>query len=129
MARRKIRKKDDGIIDVLLDSPWQVSVIFSIVAFILLQWIIPSQFSHNLFLAAFVSTLKSAAPFTLLFLIPGLLVYIKQKLNKAPHDLALNINESSPPYTNTAPNYSQDKSKEVPLVDPIKTPRPSMSGH
>ena len=122
MARRRTRKKDDGILDILLDSPWQVSVIFSIVAFILLRWIIPSQFSHNQYLTAFSNTSKSVAPFALLFLIPGLLVYIKQKLNKAPHDLSSIIKESSLAYVNTVPVYSQHKIKGFPKVDPIKTP-------
>ena len=122
MARRRSRKKDDGIIEVLLNSPWQVSVIFSIVAFILLRWIIPSQFSHNQFLAAFGNTSKKVAPFSLLFLIPGLLVFIKQKLNKAPYDLSSSIKESGLAYVNTVPVYSQHKIKEFPKVDPIKTP-------
>lgn len=122
MARRRSRKKDDGIIDVLLNSSWQVSFVFSIAAFTLLRWIIPSQFSHNQYLTAFVSTSKSAAPYALLFLIPGLLVYIKQKLNKVPHDLSLVIKESSLAYVNTVPVYSQHKIKEFPKEDPINAP-------
>lgn len=121
MARRNNRKKGAGIIDILLDSPWQVSVIFSVAAFIFLRWIIPSQFSHSQALAALGNASKSAAPYTLLFLIPGLLVFIRQKLNKSPNDLNLIIKNSSLSYVNTSPVYSKHKIKEAPKVDPIKT--------
>lgn len=118
----KKKKKNDGIIEVLLNSPWQVSVIFSIVAFILLRWIIPTQFSRNPYLATFGSASKSAAPFTLLFLIPGLLGYIKQMLNKSPDDLPLVKKEPSHSFNNTVPNYSQNKLQELPKLDSIETP-------
>ncbi|MBC7698535.1 MAG: restriction endonuclease [Bacteroidia bacterium] len=67
---------------------------------------------------------KSAAPFALLFLIPGLLVYVKQNLNRAPKDLTLIKRKSAEPYVNTTPNYSQNKLKDIPSFNQVKIPEP-----
>lgn len=71
MARKK--KNNEKLADLHLTSPWQVSVIFSVVGFIALRWIIPSQFSHSPYLTSLAEISKSIAPFMGFFLIPGML--------------------------------------------------------
>jgi len=79
MARRKTRKKDDGILELLLNAPWQGGVIFTAFIFAFLRWFIPSQLSHNQILLPLGNLSKNLAPLTLLLLIPVLLAYFKQK--------------------------------------------------
>jgi restriction system protein len=48
MARRRGRN-NEGLITVLLALPWQVSVVLSIIAFVVMKWIIPSSFHSPVF--------------------------------------------------------------------------------
>lgn len=51
MARsRGRRKRSESLVEMLLESPWQVSVIFGVVVFIGLKWILPAIAASNMFL-------------------------------------------------------------------------------
>ncbi len=45
MARRRSRKDDVNIVSVLLNAPWQISAVLAVVAFGVMRWVVPSQFT------------------------------------------------------------------------------------
>lgn len=118
MARRK-NNNNGSLFDVLLASPWQVSVIFSVVGFIVLRWVIPSQFSNSSHLASLAMASKNFAPLMVLFLIPGVLSYIKQHHNKPqsyklPVELTLTRQTTTIAYTNTLTHHARNVSAKAP---------------
>lgn len=76
MARRR---KNEGLVEVLLDAPWQVSVILAFVSYVALRWLIPSYLSQSVLLASLGATSRNFAPFSAFILVPGLFSYIKQQ--------------------------------------------------
>ncbi len=45
MAQRRNRKGDVNIVAVLLNAPWQISAVLAVVAFGVMRWVMPSQFT------------------------------------------------------------------------------------
>jgi restriction system protein len=58
MARRR---KSAGLAELLIASPWWVSIVFGCVAFIALRWVIPSIVVHNPFLTGIAKLSQSVA--------------------------------------------------------------------
>lgn len=120
MARKN--KNNEKLFDLLLSSPWQVSVIFSVVGFIALRWVIPSQFSHSPHLVSLAEVSKSIAPFMGFFLIPGMLSYLRQPKNSMAHQPALRPQHSSLAYPNTISLYSNKASLPITIQLEVNEP-------
>ncbi len=79
MAKRRSYKKDEHLISVLLDAPWQWGAGFAAVVFVAMRWIIPSFF-HSPILAPFGGMISGLAPITaILFLIISLVSYVRNR--------------------------------------------------
>lgn len=62
----------DLILDILVTSPWWVSVIFSACVYVILKWILPTLHIENIILKNFVLPLNKMAAFVaVIFLIPA----------------------------------------------------------
>lgn len=55
------RKRKQSGIDVLIQSPWWVSVVIGVVGYIVLRWLIPSAFSSNPYLISLAAMSRSFA--------------------------------------------------------------------
>ena len=64
MARR-----DESILNLLVECPWWVSVLVSGIAFVLLRFILPSIDFQSIFIKSFAKGLSSVAPFAALVLL------------------------------------------------------------
>lgn len=82
------RRNQQGLFEALADSPWHVSVVFTIVVFICLKWAIPSYLSSNPHLKSIALGISQCAWFSLVFLIPGFFSFIKN--SKDPHIPSVN---------------------------------------
>lgn len=83
MTKRKSRKSNKGLLNFLLNSPWQVSVFFTIAIFVLMKWVIPSYISHDRFLGPLADKISGIAPFSLLLLFLALISYLSNKETKS----------------------------------------------
>lgn len=85
MARRRGRgRKDQSFVEVLLSSPWQVSVGLGVVAFVGLRWILPAMAGGNMFLKPLSAAVSSVAwLFAGAFFLIGAIVFAKGKAVKA----------------------------------------------
>jgi restriction system protein len=85
MARRKRgSEKDESLIDVLLASPWQVSIGVGVAVFIGLKWILPALAGDNMFLKPISSAASSVAwLFAGVFFLIGAVVFAKKKAETA----------------------------------------------
>ncbi len=75
MARRK-----DGILEILTEVPWWVSVVVSCAVYVVMRWVLPSIEFENRYL----NGLANAAPqtawfFALILLFPGVVSFLKRK--------------------------------------------------
>ena len=78
------RRKNQSLIDVLMELPWQVSVVFGVVVFVGLRWILPAIWSSNVYLKSAATTLASMAwLFSGLFLLVGAIRFATIKLAAA----------------------------------------------
>jgi restriction system protein len=64
MARR-----DESILNLLVECPWWASVLISVIAFVILRFILPSINFQNMVVNSFVKGLSNAAPFVALVLL------------------------------------------------------------
>jgi restriction system protein len=55
------RKRKEGGVDVLLNSPWWLSIVVGVLAYVFLRWIVPSAFASSPLLAALSLTSQSIA--------------------------------------------------------------------
>jgi restriction system protein len=55
------RRRNEGLVDVLVVVPWQVSAVLAGIGFAVLRWIVPSIFSRNPFLAGLGAVSHSVA--------------------------------------------------------------------
>ena len=62
-------RKDESILNLLVESPWWVSVVVSGLAFVFLRFILPAIYFQGMAANAFVKGLSSAAPFVALVLL------------------------------------------------------------
>ena len=77
------RKHNPSLIDLLLDAPWQASVVTGVVVYAALKWLLPSILAGNMFLGPLSQALSEmAAWFASAFFLIGLLVFIKASAKK-----------------------------------------------
>lgn len=77
------RKHTPSMIDLLLDAPWQASVVAGVVAYAALKWLLPSISADNMFLGPLSLALSETAVwFAGAFFLIGFLVFIKTTANK-----------------------------------------------
>ena len=134
MARKK-----EGLIILLTELPWWVSVIVAGVVYVGMRWILPSmEFSNPMLRSLAAATPNVAWIFGLLFLFPALISFFKGKLTsmdrvKAPapaNGAALNVStgaQSSPKTPCQAELLGApqgEKGKRLSLVFP-QLPRPA----
>ena len=62
-------RKDESIINLLVESPWWVSVLVSVIAFVFLKFILPSIAFRGMAANSFARGLSAAAPFVALALL------------------------------------------------------------
>lgn len=81
MARRRGRgKNDESFLEVLLASPWQVSVGVGVVVFVALKWVLPAMAGGNMFLKPISAAASSVAwLFAGAFFLIGAVVFAKEK--------------------------------------------------
>lgn len=104
MARRRNRKRDESLAIVLMELPWQVSVVFSIMAFVVMRWIIPSQFKSP-FLLPLVSMISGFAPFAgILFLFIGGISFFKNRKQTKPEWFGPSPTQPNPTANRTISN-------------------------
>lgn len=73
-------RKRDGLIELLTEVPWWVSVVVAGAIYIGMRWILPSiEFQGLMLKSIAASTPKAAWFFALPFLIPGLVSFVKRK--------------------------------------------------
>lgn len=84
MARRRGRgKRDESFVEVLLASPWQVSVGVGVAVFVGLKWILPAMAGGNMFLKPISAAASSVAwLFAGAFFLIGAVVFAKEKAAK-----------------------------------------------
>lgn len=121
MARRK--KQDEGFLNTLLESPWQISVILAVSGFVVLRWILPEQLLHNQFLAPFAILSKNLAFAMLFFFVTGLLSYIKQRTKSKLDNTKPEVPELFPglTYPNTLLHHQRTSSAAVSLSSNISS--------
>jgi restriction system protein len=79
MARRRY-KKEEGLIEILLRSPWQVSAVFAVVVFLFLGVLVPSFLYKNPVTQGLGALSHGAAPFVAgFFALIALGLYITQR--------------------------------------------------
>jgi restriction system protein len=64
-----VARKDESILNLLVESPWWLSVLVSAVAFVFLRFVLPSVNFQSMAANAFVKGLSGAAPFVALVLL------------------------------------------------------------
>ena len=78
MARR-----DESILNLLVECPWWVSVLVSGTAFVFFRFIFPLMESHNMAANSFARGLSNAAPFiALVLLLPAPIAALNSFLKK-----------------------------------------------
>lgn len=84
MARRRGRgKRGESFVEVLLTSPWQVSVGVGVAVFVGLKWILPAMAGGNMFLKPISAAASSVAwLFAGAFFLIGAVVFAKEKAAK-----------------------------------------------
>ena len=71
-------RRDDSILNLLVECPWRVSVLVSGFAFVFLKFIFPSIIFPGMATNAFTKGLSDAAPFvTLVLLLPAPIAALK----------------------------------------------------
>jgi restriction system protein len=81
MARR-----DESILNLLVEYPWWVSVIVSVAAFVFLRFIFPSIDFGSMAANAFVKGLSGAAPFVaLVLLLPAPVAALNSWIKRKHH--------------------------------------------
>ena len=62
-------RKDESILNLLVESPWWVSVLVSCIAFVFLRFILPSMNFQNMAANSFAKGLSGAAGFVAVVLL------------------------------------------------------------
>lgn len=86
------RRRKEGLLEVLVDFPWWVSVVAAVVVYVLVKWVAPAAFASNLILAGMAKGLSGIAGyFAALFLLPAMFSLVRQvirgKMLDAQRDL------------------------------------------
>lgn len=78
------RRRKQSLVDVLMELPWQVSVVFGVVVFVGLRWVLPAMWSSNIYLKSAAMALSGMAwLFSGLFLLVGAIRFATIKLAAA----------------------------------------------
>lgn len=84
MARRKNRNKNDNILVMLMELPWQVSVVVAVIIFSVMRWFIPMQ-AKGPVLIPLANAISGYAPFVaILFLLIGVISYFRNRQSNSP---------------------------------------------
>jgi restriction system protein len=79
------RRRSEGLADVLVVLPWQVSAVLACIGFAVLRWIVPSIFSRNPFLAGLGAVSHSVAWLALIgFGFISLLAFAHARMRSVP---------------------------------------------
>lgn len=94
MARRRGRgRKNESLVEVLLASPWQVSIGVGVAVFVGLKWVLPAMAGGNMFLKPISAAASSVAwLFAGAFFLIGFLQRFSEDNSLAPAVLAPNFN-------------------------------------
>lgn len=84
MARRRGRgRKNESLVEVLLASPWQVSIGVGVAVFVGLKWVLPAMAGGNMFLKPISAAASSVAwLFAGAFFLIGLAAFAKERATK-----------------------------------------------
>lgn len=81
MVRR--RKRSESFGEVLLQAPWQVSIVVGVGVFVGLKWILPSTAAGNMFLKPMAQAFSGLAwLFSGIFFLLGAVVFFKQAVSR-----------------------------------------------
>lgn len=81
MARR--RKRNESLVEILLQAPWQVSIVVGVGVFVGLKWILPSAAAGNMFLKPMAHAVSGLAWIFLgVFLLLGASAFFRQDLSR-----------------------------------------------
>lgn len=84
MARR--RKRNESLVETLLQAPWQVSIVVGIVVFICMKWILPNAAAGNMYLKPMAQTFSELAwLFAGIFFLIGVAVFCKEAVSRPKH--------------------------------------------
>lgn len=73
------RRRKEGLLEVLVDFPWWVSVVAAVVVYTLVKWVAPAVFVSNLILTGMAKGLSGIAGyFAALFLLPAMFSLVRQ---------------------------------------------------
>jgi len=118
MARRGRRRgrKEESFIEVLLASPWQVSVGVGVAVFFGLKWILPALAGGNMFLKPIAAAASGVAwMFSGMFFLIGLAVFAKQKASQTkPQIVEPAIGSGTATSTQQEPSWAQRAGQSVP---------------
>lgn len=113
MARRRSRENNENLLVVLIGSPWQVSAVVAGVVFVIMRWLVPSQFNSPL-LKPLANMISGLAPLAaLLFLLIAGISFFLQK--KQRHTIG-----NKPPQKNSATQYATNKNLSEPPDHVVK---------
>ena len=73
------RRRKEGLLEVLVDFPWWVSVVAAVVVYVLVKWVAPAVFANSLILGGMAKGFSGIAGyFAALFLLPAVFSFIRQ---------------------------------------------------
>ena len=84
MAKRRNSKREESLAVVLMDLPWQVSVIVAAFAFVVMRWIIPMQAKSPILLPLATMVSGFAPIVAIFFLCIGGISFFKNRSRAAP---------------------------------------------
>jgi len=89
MGRRGRTTRGESLLDVLLEAPWQVSVVVGVIAYVGLKWVLPAIAKDNILLKPMSIGLASIAGLVAaLFFFVGAVVYVKKSARSKQPPLA-----------------------------------------
>jgi len=128
MARRRNRKRDESLAIELMELPWQVSVVLAVIAFVVMRWIIPSEFKSPVLLpmSSLISGFAPYAGIILLFI--GVISFFKNKNRSKPALFGNSVNHTISNTDQAIPNNSFsnkifDPSQDIPFLEHIQQAR------
>lgn len=73
------RRRNEGLLETLVDFPWWVSVIAACVVYVVIKWVAPAAFASNMILGGIAQGFSGMAGFfAALFLVPAAISFFRQ---------------------------------------------------